>query len=45
MRFTLERLEILNGLRSVQPLAEARKTKDLQEELLKTLNQKSAGKD
>lgn len=37
--------DIVNGLRSVQPLAEAKKTKDLQEELRKTLSQKSAGKE
>jgi len=37
--------DIVNGLRSVQPLTEARKTKDLQEELRKTLSQKTAGKD
>jgi len=37
--------DIVNGLRSVQPLAEVKKTKDLQEELRKTLSQKTAGKD
>jgi len=35
----------VNGLRSVQPLAEAKKTKDLQDELRKTLSQKTGGKD
>nr|ALS04681.1 F-actin-capping protein subunit beta isoform X1 [Pseudodiaptomus poplesia] len=37
--------DIVNGLRSVKPLAETKKTKDLQDELLKTLSQKNAGKE
>merc|ERR1712226_1622983 len=35
--------DIVNGLRSVQPLADANKTRDLQKELLQTLHQKNAG--
>jgi capping protein beta len=34
--------DIVNGLRSVQPLAEAKKTKDLQDELRKTLQDRPA---
>jgi len=36
--------DIVNGLRSVQPLADAKQTKMLQDELLKTLAQKNTGK-
>merc|ERR1712106_323280 len=35
--------DIVNGLRSVVPLADANKTRDLQKELLQTLHQKNAG--
>jgi len=34
--------DIVHGLRSVQPLAEAKKTKDLQDELRKTLSERPA---
>jgi len=36
--------DIVNGLRSVQPLADAKQTRMLQDELLKTLAQKNTGK-
>jgi len=36
--------DIVNGLRSVQPLADAKQTKMLQDELLKTLASKNTGK-
>jgi len=35
--------DIVNGLRSTVPLADANKTRDLQKELLETLHQKNAG--
>jgi len=37
--------DIVNGLRTVQPLAEAKNAKDLQEEIMKKLSEKSKGKD